>query len=42
MINRQWLLRRRPAGPATREDFDYRETAVPNRALREGEILLRN
>ena len=42
MINRQWLLRRRPVGPATLEDFDYRETAVPNRALREGEILLRN
>ena len=42
MINRQWLLRRRPVGPATLEDFDYRETAIPNRALREGEILLRN
>ena len=42
MINRQWLLRRRPVGPATLEDFDYRETAVPDRVLREGEILLRN
>lgn len=42
MINRQWLLRRRPSGPATPADFEYRETAVPDRALRPGEVLLRN
>ena len=42
MINRQWLLRRRPNGPATPEDFEYRETAAPDGALGEGEILLRN
>lgn len=42
MINRQWLLRRRPTGAATRDDFDYRETAVPGQALGEGQILLRN
>ena len=42
MINRQWLLRRRPVGPATREDFDYRESAIPDRVLREGEVLLRH
>lgn len=42
MINRQWLLRRRPTGAATRDDFDYRETAVPGQPLGEGQILLRN
>lgn len=42
MTNRQWLLRRRPNGPATPGDFEYRETPVPDRTLKEGEILVRN
>ena len=42
-VNRQWLLRRRPVGPANRDDFEYREVPVPDsRSLRPGELLLRN
>ncbi|MDB6001725.1 MAG: NADP-dependent oxidoreductase, partial [Rhizobacter sp.] len=42
-VNRQWLLRRRPQGPATVADFEYRETQVPGaHDLAPGELLLRN
>ncbi len=42
-INRQWLLRRRPNGAATRGDFDYREETAPDGAsLQLGELILRN
>ena len=42
MINRQWLLRQRPSGEVTQDDFEYRETEGPQRALEPGEIVLRN
>lgn len=42
MINRQWLLRRRPSGAAVRDDFEYRESALGQPALLPGQILLRN
>ena len=42
MINRQWLLRRRPSGAAVRDDFEYRETALGDPPLLAGQILLRN
>src|SRR5690606_20797734 len=41
MMNRQWILTRRPRGMVVREDFERRETPVPSRKLDEGEVLLR-
>jgi len=42
-INRQWLLRRRPQGIATTEDFEYREMEISiTQDLAPGELLLRN
>jgi NADPH-dependent curcumin reductase CurA len=41
-INRQWLLRRRPEGVATQDDFEYRELPLSSAALAPGELLLRN
>jgi len=38
--NRQFLLRRRPTGPVTRDDFEFRETTVPTPGP--GEALVRN
>ena len=41
--NRQWLLRRRPQGMATADDFEYRETEISTTPeLAPGELLLRN
>ena len=39
-INRQFLLARRPVGPASRDDFTYQE--VPAGELQNGQILVRN
>ena len=41
-INRQWLLKRRPEGMISVEDFEYRESPVPRPDLAAGEILVRN
>ncbi len=41
-INRQWLLRRRPEGMVSVDDFEYREVPVPEPDLAAGEILVRN
>lgn len=41
-VNRQWLLRRRPHGMVSQEDFEYREQPVPEPDLAAGEILVRN
>ncbi|MCP5180270.1 MAG: NADP-dependent oxidoreductase [Pseudomonadales bacterium] len=38
--NRQWVLKHRPHGMVTRENFEYRESAIPTPA--EGEVLVRN
>src|SRR6266852_268692 len=40
MKNRQWLLKRRPKGPVSVEDFQWVESEVP--APAEGEVLVRN
>ena len=41
-INRQWILARRPSGPAKREDFDYREEPLPSSwTLAPGHIVVR-
>ena len=42
MINRQWRLARRPTGPATPADFEYREDDYAIPALDDGQVLLRN
>ena len=42
MINRQWLLARRPQGLCASEDFLYREEDYRPRRLGDGEILIRN
>ena len=42
-INRQWLLRRRPTGNVTTDDFEYRETELPDvSSLQPDELVLRN
>jgi NADPH-dependent curcumin reductase CurA len=41
-INRQWLLKRRPEGMISEEDFEYRESPLPEPDLAAGEILVRN
>ena len=41
-INRQWLLKSRPQGSLSPDIFEYRETAVPDGALKEDEILIQN
>lgn len=40
--NRQWILVRRPHGPATLEDIELRQAEPPSGALNPGEVLLRN
>jgi len=40
MVNRQWLLKRRPHGLPDRECYQWSETALPE--LADGEVLLRN
>lgn len=42
MVNRQWLLVRRPTGLCVADDFQYREEQIRPPALRDGEILIRN
>lgn len=41
-INRQWLLKRRPQGALSLDDFEYREVEVPGSDLNPGELLVRN
>ena len=41
-INRQWLLKRRPQGMISEDDFEYRESPMPQPDLAAGEILVRN
>jgi NADPH-dependent curcumin reductase CurA len=42
MLNRQWLLVRRPTGLCSPEDFLYREEQCRSPVLRDGEIFIRN
>lgn len=42
MLNRQWLLARRPSGTCVAGDFLYREKPYAPPALRDGEILIQN
>ena len=39
-INRQWILAKRPFGMVGRDNFDYRETPIPEAG--DGEVLVRN
>ncbi len=39
-VNRQWLLARRPQGMVTEENFEYRESPVPEPG--KGQVLVRN
>jgi NADPH-dependent curcumin reductase CurA len=39
-INRQWVLKKRPQGMVGEQDFEYRETPIPDPAA--GEVLVRN
>ena len=41
-VNRQWLLKRRPQGNLSEEDFEYKEVALPSQDLKAGEIMVRN
>ncbi len=41
-INRQWLLKRRPQGALSTDDFEYREVDLTDAPLAEGEIRVRN
>ena len=41
-INRQWVLKRRPQGKLSMEDFEYREIEVPDGDLEPDEIRVRN
>lgn len=39
--NREWILSKRPSGPAKPEDFEFRESAVPDaHSLAPGQILV--
>lgn len=40
MMNRQWILRHRPAASVDRHDLAFVETPVP--ALGDGQLLVRN
>ena len=40
VTNRQWLLRRRPEGAVSVDDFEYRESKIP--VPRDGEVLIRS
>ncbi|GLS24856.1 NADP-dependent oxidoreductase [Marinibactrum halimedae] len=40
LVNRQWLLANRPAELVSRDNFEYKETPVPD--LKEGEFLIKN
>ena len=41
-INRQWLLKKRPTGMVTLDDFAYKEAAIPRVNLNAGELLVKN
>ena len=40
--NRQWLLKRRPQGALSLDDFEYREVPPPGDDLQPGEVVVRN
>jgi NADPH-dependent curcumin reductase CurA len=42
LCNRQWLLRSRPSGSITLDNFEYREVAMPAPQLQPDQILVRN
>jgi NADPH-dependent curcumin reductase CurA len=42
MKNRIWLLRSRPQGLVTLDDFEYKEESIDGEALDDGAILVRN
>jgi NADPH-dependent curcumin reductase CurA len=42
VLNRQWLLARRPRGMVSENDFTYSEAPLPEPDFAAGEILLRN
>jgi len=41
-VNRQWLLARRPQGPCTSEDFEYREAELTTESLPPGHLRVHN
>lgn len=40
--NRQWLLKQRPQGMVTKNDFEYVESPMPSADLAAGDILVKN
>lgn len=40
--NRQWLLKKRPQGMVTLDDFEYVENTIPKANLDAGELLVKN
>ncbi|WP_101757386.1 NADP-dependent oxidoreductase [Oceanicoccus sp. KOV_DT_Chl] len=40
--NAQWLLRRRPQGMVTLDDFEYKESPMPSADLAAGDVLVKN
>src|SRR5690606_39745518 len=42
LLNRQWLLARRPGGHIVPEDFEYREQAMAMPELKPGELLVKS
>ena len=40
--NRQWLLKRRPFGMVTTDDFEYCESDLPVPDLNAGQMLVKN
>ena len=41
-VNRQWLLKQRPQGALSLEDFEYHEADMPEGELEPGAVLVRN
>ncbi|MRI34684.1 NADP-dependent oxidoreductase [Endozoicomonas sp. OPT23] len=41
-INRQWLLKTRPSGMVSQDNFEYAECAIPEPDLQSGQVLLQN
>ena len=41
-INRQWILKSRPNGPISMDNYEYRETPLGDVQLKDGEVLVRH